>query len=59
MATPPSGVSLRLGTQYFRIVKTGPCWDAIERNADVGVYAPKALPDAELELVVILETDGS
>jgi type VI secretion system protein ImpJ len=55
LVPPPAAVSPRIGSQYFRIVKSGPCWEAIQKNADLGVYVPGALPAAELELLVVLE----
>lgn len=60
--SPPSELSPRLGTQYFSIQKDDPCWTTIIEASDqdgetgrVGVYVPEALPDPELELVVVFE----
>jgi type VI secretion system protein ImpJ len=53
--TPPSAISPRIGTQYFSIQRAGPCWEAIVKTGEVGVYAPAALADAELEIAIVLE----
>lgn len=50
---PPAEISPRLGTQYFRILTTGPCWSSIVETEQVGIYAPAAIPGAELELLVV------
>jgi type VI secretion system protein ImpJ len=55
--TPPSDISPRIGSFYFRIVKKGPAWEAVQRSGDVGVYVPGALGDVELEVVVVLEAE--
>jgi type VI secretion system protein ImpJ len=52
---PPSAVSPRIGSHYFRLTKSGPCWESIQKAKDVGVYAPSALADAEFELLIVLE----
>jgi len=56
MPTPPSAVSARVDFQYFSISKGGPCWDHIVQSRRVGVYVPGELPDAELQLFVVLES---
>jgi type VI secretion system protein ImpJ len=53
--TPPGALSPRLGTYYFRIRPQGPCWSSIVETGEVGVYAPAAIPDAELELAIVTE----
>lgn len=52
---PPSALSPRVDTQYFAISKAGPCWDTLVQTREVGVYVPDALPDAEMELLVLLD----
>lgn len=52
--SPPSAVAARVGTRYFRLTKSDPCWASIVDTAQVGVYAPGALDDAELELRVVV-----
>jgi predicted component of type VI protein secretion system len=56
LPTPPSAVAARPGTQYFLVRQDGPCWDAILKSADIGLYLPEALAEAELELLVVLES---
>lgn len=54
--SPPADLSPRLGTHYFLIERTGPAWKAIVDSGDVGIYVPAAIPDAELELTIVLES---
>lgn len=54
VTSPPSEISPRLGTSYFLLPRTGPCWSSIVETRTVGVYAPDAIPDAELELAIAL-----
>jgi type VI secretion system protein ImpJ len=56
LPAPPSAVAARPGTQYFVVRQEGPCWEAILKSADVGIYVPEALVEAELELLVVLES---
>jgi type VI secretion system protein ImpJ len=63
--SPPPEISPRIGTQYFRIgrsvrgadgtLETSPCWTLIAQTGGVGVYVPGAIPDAELDLCIVLE----
>lgn len=55
LASPPPEISPRLGTHYFAIRPIDPCWKSIVDTREVGLYVPAALPDAELELKVVLE----
>ncbi|HUL54377.1 MAG TPA: type VI secretion system baseplate subunit TssK [Opitutaceae bacterium] len=48
----PAAISPRIGTQYFRIQQAGPCWEAMKKANDVGVYVPQAFPNAEVEIRV-------
>jgi type VI secretion system protein ImpJ len=54
VAAPPSAIARRTDTQYFRIVRQGPCWDSIE-DGNVAIFAPAALNDAEFELFIVLD----
>ncbi len=54
--SPPAAISPRLGAQYFRIQQQGPCWDAMRKAGDVGVYVPQAIAGAEVEIRV--QTQG-
>ncbi|MGH7505687.1 MAG: type VI secretion system baseplate subunit TssK, partial [Longimicrobiales bacterium] len=58
---PPGEISPRLGTQYFRVATQPspgtpgePCWKLLVRSHEVGVYVPGAIPDAELELSIVV-----
>ena len=51
--TPPAEVPVRAGAQYFHIQLSGPCWTSIVETTEVGVYVPDAIPDVELELLVV------
>lgn len=55
LSLPPAAISPQVGSHYFRVAKSGPCWDSIQKAKDVGVYAPSALADAEFELLIVLE----
>jgi type VI secretion system protein ImpJ len=52
---PPAALSPRMDMQYFSISQSGPCWETLNQTAEVGVYAPDALPNPHLELLVLLE----
>jgi type VI secretion system protein ImpJ len=53
---PPPALSPRVDTQYFAIDKTGPCWDHMVQTKKVSVYLPGEFPNAEIELMVLLES---
>lgn len=54
LAVPPSGITQRIGHQYFLIRQDGPCWKAIQLNRNVGLYAPDSLGVTQLEIEVVL-----
>ena len=56
LATPPSAIPRDPAMQYFGIDRAGPCWEAIVKSGDVGVYAPEILADAEFELQIVLDS---
>jgi type VI secretion system protein ImpJ len=56
LPVPPSQIAARLEYQYFAINKAGPCWEHIVQSRQVGVYVPVDVPNAELELLVIVES---
>jgi len=51
---PPAVLSPRLGTHYFLMRPTEPCWRSIVDTRELGIYAPAAIPDAELEVKVVI-----
>jgi len=53
VANPPSSIPRRLGSQYFRLVQTGPCWQLIEAQSSIGIYVPDVLSGVRMELVVV------
>jgi type VI secretion system protein ImpJ len=53
---PPAAISPKVTTQYFAISKSGPSWDHITETKEVGIYVPGDIPNAEVELLVVLET---
>lgn len=56
LPVPPSAVSPKVSSQYFAVTKSGPCWDHIVETKDVGIYVPGDIPNAEVELLVVLDT---
>lgn len=56
--SPPSEIPRRPGTQYFSIQRAGPCWQSMIDTAEIGVFVPDAIPDARLEVLVVLERGG-
>lgn len=57
--TPPAGIAPRVDTQYFLITKSGPCWDAIQKTKEIGIYVPAQFQNVELELKVLLQGQES
>lgn len=53
---PPPAISPRSDTRYFTVAQSGPCWLKLRETAEVGIYAPDSLPDAQLDLLVIQES---
>lgn len=55
---PPAAISARVETQYFGISRSGPCWDAISKGRQVGLYVPGEFPNPEVEILVVLENQS-
>jgi type VI secretion system protein ImpJ len=57
---PPGEISPRIGTHYFGVEMdpAQPCFKLIADTLEVGVYVPAAIPDAELELAIVLPAGG-
>ena len=53
--TPPSCMPVKQGFQYFDIERHGSEWDAIRIARNLAAHVPVDLPEARLELVVLLE----
>jgi type VI secretion system protein ImpJ len=56
LAVPPPAISARVEAQYFGISRNGPCWDAMVKTREVGVYVPGEFPEPEVEILVVLES---
>jgi type VI secretion system protein ImpJ len=54
--SPPAELGVRADTQYFQVLRTEPCWTAISRGNEVGIYVPSSIPDVEISLQVILSS---
>jgi type VI secretion system protein ImpJ len=52
---PPTAIQTKLEMQYFGVSREGPFWDHINQTKKVGIYVPGDFPEAELELLVVLE----
>ena len=59
VTSPPAGLTPRPGYEYFRLGRTDPCWRSIADTSAAGLYVPESVPDAELDVVVILEEGPS
>lgn len=53
LPSPPTTIAPRVGSQYFRIGRKGPVWKLIEGRSTVGVFVPDALPEVEVEILVV------
>lgn len=53
---PPVAISPRADTHYFALGRSGPCWTDLSDTGEIGVYVPDAFPDAEVELLIVLES---
>jgi type VI secretion system protein ImpJ len=56
LPSPPSAISPRLDSQYFSVAKEGQCWDSLVQTGEVGIYVPDSIPNAEVELLVLIES---
>ncbi|HLJ86706.1 MAG TPA: type VI secretion system baseplate subunit TssK [Candidatus Angelobacter sp.] len=52
----PSALPAKVDLQYFSISQSGPCWNHISETRQIGIYVPDELPNATIELQVILES---
>ncbi|HKV51790.1 MAG TPA: type VI secretion system baseplate subunit TssK [Gemmatimonadaceae bacterium] len=53
---PPAALSPRVDAQYFSISKAGPCWETLVQTQEIGVYVPDALPGADVQVLILLES---
>ncbi|MEO7965369.1 MAG: type VI secretion system baseplate subunit TssK, partial [Gemmatimonadaceae bacterium] len=54
--SPPAGMAPRAELTYFEITMGGPCGQGLRDSNEIGVYVPDALPDAALEVAVLVPT---
>jgi len=54
--SPPASISPRIQNQYFSISRSGPCWDHLIDTKRAGIYVPGDIPNATLELLILLES---
>ena len=52
--SPPAVIPVKLNHHYFRLDQSGVDWQAVQRARNLAVYVPEELPDAQLELVIVL-----
>jgi type VI secretion system protein ImpJ len=58
LTRPPRELAPRVGWEYFLIKRTGSLWPAIQDSKDVGLWVPDELIEAELDLTVVLPSEG-
>lgn len=51
---PPPGLAPRANVTYFELVLAGPCGQGLQDSREFGVYVPDGLPQAVLELAVLV-----
>jgi type VI secretion system protein ImpJ len=56
LPVPPSPIVPKAEMQYFSVARSGPCWDTLRQTNEIGVYVPDALPNATVELAIILSS---
>ncbi len=54
LPSPPSAIPVKTGYQYFRLGRAGSDWQAITRARNVAAYVPAEIPNAQLELLIVL-----
>ena len=52
---PPAAISARAETLYFGVSRSGPCWDHLTKTREIGVYIPGEFPNAEVEIIAVLD----
>ncbi len=51
---PPAALPIKLNHQYFHVERSGAEWEAVLRSRKLGVFVSSDLPDAHLELLIVL-----
>jgi type VI secretion system protein ImpJ len=55
-ARVPMGLPTRPGLYYFKLEKSGPLWDAIQKQSAIGIFLPGEFRGINLELVAMRES---
>ena len=51
---PPSALTVRAGSQYFRLETVGPRWSSVLQSRSLAAWVASDVPDPSLELVLLL-----
>ena len=54
VASPPEALPVQLDYVYFELERSGEDWDAVLQARNLAAYVPSDLPEAQLELVLLL-----
>jgi type VI secretion system protein ImpJ len=52
--SPPSAIPVKLNYHYFSLNQSGGAWEAIVRSRNLAAYVPADLPNAQMELLIVL-----
>ena len=55
VSAPPSAIPLRLDNQYFALDQKSELWESVERSRSISLYIPSDIPDAKVELLIVLQ----
>jgi type VI secretion system protein ImpJ len=58
LPSPPVSVGTSIGSQYFKIDKSGQDWEDILKSKTIGIFAPSKIPGAKVEVLVILQGES-
>ncbi len=53
MPAPPQAIPVKLNYQYFRLDKAGTAWESVKRSRNFGVYVPREIANAAMELILV------
>ena len=56
LPVPPPQVPARVEAQYFGMSKSGPSWESIVKDKQIGIYVPGELPKPQLSLIILLDS---
>jgi len=51
---PPAALAPRADLTYFEVTMAGPCEQGLRETHEIGVYVPESIPDAVLEVSVLV-----